>query len=976
MGRNSDSLAVRMSGQYEESIMSSIVIGTLYGQMSFMCLLILGVICFRFLKADDKTYSSRQFLAVGMLTAAAVVVDYIIAIIVYGLWAPEKLVLDTFTVIYFILIALLSYHWFLYCEAEQQSVFIRLKSGRIVRIAAQAAICIMMITVMYLKWTSFRNEMITEAVIAFIPAIYSCIRAFYKSFLPENYVNRDKYRRMASFAVLPVIMLFIQYFTPMLPSFVCGVTLGYMLVYSNGQKSLISTDLLTGINNRSAFDKYISAKVRVGSGHSQLYLYVIDVDDLKSINKEYGPLEGDKVLVATAFALKALAAEYDFYIARFDADEFAVAFDTTSGNMMQLIRKRIEERVPETAQNMQLEAPVTVTIGVAKYTGQSMPAWIAEAHMALENARTLKEGKGRSENELQKELFDATDMLLSEAEVRHESSDELDLDGLDEKLFPVLSEASQRIYMFVTNMETNVTRWSKNAFGFMGIDSEYDLNTEDRWKSKIHPDDIMMYQKEVDAVHSGKKDAFNLTYRVRDEDGVFVSCTGHGRIIKGVDGSPDIFAGSILNHGISDSVDSVTNLWNMKMLGSCLNDYIFRYESAAVLIIGITKYGHINDTYGYELGNEVLKNYGDELLKLVTGDLHVFRMDGTKFAFIKPYAEPDELSELYLKVKKVAEAGVKLGDGMVQLRLAGGAVTAKNYSGTPYNLLNSATYALSISKHEKHGDLVFFDSTIIHDNMKNMEQIAEIHKSVMDGCKGFFLCYQPIVSATDGRIVGAEALIRWKNEKYGFVPPDSFIPWLEEDPCIYILGNWIIETALVAAKRFKKVIPDFFINVNIAATQLENTAFRTDVLNMVERLDFPKEDLWIELTERCKDLDHDFLKREISFFKEHGIQIALDDYGTGSASLSLALELPVGEIKIDRSFTKDVMEDELKQAIVESILVFTGRIRMRSCIEGIETHEMAEYLKQFGPMYYQGYAYSKPVEEEAFMSLIKEQSGK
>lgn len=90
MGRNSDSLAVRMSGQHEESIMSSIVIGTLYGQMSFMCLLILGVICFRFLKADDKTYSSHQFLAVGMLTAAAVVVDYIIAIIVYGLWAPEK----------------------------------------------------------------------------------------------------------------------------------------------------------------------------------------------------------------------------------------------------------------------------------------------------------------------------------------------------------------------------------------------------------------------------------------------------------------------------------------------------------------------------------------------------------------------------------------------------------------------------------------------------------------------------------------------------------------------------------------------------------------------------------------------------------------------------------------------------------------------------------------------------------------------
>ena len=638
--------------QNEESIMSSIVIGTLYGQMSFMCLLILGVICLRFMKSDDKTYSNHQFLTVGMLTVAATVVDYIIAIIAYGLWEPGKLVFDTFTVIYFIFIALLSYHWFLYCEAEQQSVFIRLKSGRIVRIAAQSAICVMMLTVMSLKWTSLRNEMITEAVIAFIPAIYSCIRAFYKSFLPENYANRDKYRRLASFAVLPVIMLFIQFFTPMLPSFVCAVTLSYMLVYSNSQKSLISTDLLTGINNRSAFDKYISAKVNGTSGYSKLYLYLIDVDDLKSKNKKYGPLVGDKVLVATAFALKELAAEYDFYIARFDADEFVVAFDTTSENMMQLIRKRIEAHVTETAQNMQLEPLVTVTIGVAQYTGQSMPAWIAEANMALENARTLKEGKDRSENELQRELFDATDMLLSEAEVRHKSSDELDIDGLDETLFPVLSEASQRIYMFVTNMETNVTRWSKNAFGFMGIDSEYDLNTEERWKKKIHPDDMMLYQKEVDAVYSGKKDAFDLTYRIKDAEGVFVSCTGHGRIIKGVDGRPDIFAGSILNHGISDSVDSVTNLWNMKMLGSCLNDYIFRYESAAVLIIGITKYGHINDTYGYELGNEVLKNYGDELLKVVNGDLYVFRMDGTKFAFIKPYAEHDELRKLYLKVKK------------------------------------------------------------------------------------------------------------------------------------------------------------------------------------------------------------------------------------------------------------------------------------------------------------------------------------
>lgn len=946
--------------------MSSLVIGTLYGQMSFMCLLILGVICFRILKADDRTFKKYHFAAVGMLTAVAVVVDYICGLGFYGIIYMEQHTADMINIIYFILIALLSFHWFLYSEAEQNSVYVRLKSCKIAYMAAEIAIFVMMGAIMCIDWPKLKYEFMAETIISFMPAFYSCMRALHKSFKAEYYEARNNYRIIASFSALPLILIVIQTFTPMIPSFVCGITLSYMMVYSNKQKSMISKDALTGISNRESFDKYISAKVKNISDHSKLYLIMLDIDKFKDINKKYSSLEGDKAIQATAYALKELAAEYDFYVARYDADDFVAVVETTSDNMVGLIRKKIIEHVKNAGIRMKIQCPLSVTIGVAVYKGQDIPSWLNEAYMALENAKVTKSGIEEAQDDIER--------LLTEYENTRSDKAGLDVTGLDERIFPVFSEASQKMYIYVTNMETDVTRWSKNAQDFLELESEYDLATGDRWKSRIHPDDIVGYQKEIDAVYAGKKKSFSLTYRIKDKNGSYVSCTGHGQIIKGDGERPDLFAGTIVNHGIADKVDSVTNLWNMDAFNLCLDEYIFRYEAAAILLIGISKYGHINDTYGYALGNEVLKNFGAELLHLVGGELKVFRVDGAKFAFVMARTSQEEMEELYRKVKRIAESGIDLGAGKVQLRLAAGAAMVTNYSGKSDIIKNSATYALDTSKHERHGELVFFDSAVNDNDLKKLEQIAEIHRSVIAGCHGFFLCYQPIVSVETGRIVGAEALIRWKNEKYGLVPPDSFIPWLEEDPCIYTLGNWIIENALIAAKRFKKVIPEFFINVNIAATQLENTAFRTDVLDMVKRLDFPKEDLWIELTERCKDLDHDFLKREISFFKEHGIQIALDDYGTGSASLSLALELPVGEIKIDRSFTKDVMADELKQAIVESILVFTGRIKMRSCIEGIETHEMAEYLKKFGPMYYQGYAYSKPIEEEAFMTLIEEQA--
>lgn len=169
------------------------------------------------------------------------------------------------------------------------------------------------------------------------------------------------------------------------------------------------------------------------------------------------------------------------------------------------------------------------------------------------------------------------------------------------------------------------------------------------------------------------------------------------------------------------------------------------------------------------------------------------------------------------------------------------------------------------SKEDNHGDLVFFNEQIKDNDRLRLKMYSTIHKCVMNNMEGFFMCYQPIANSKTGQIVGMEALLRWKHRDFGEVPPGVFILWLEMEPCFFELGNWIIERSLLDAMEIRKTRPDFVVNVNISATQLENHGFRQTVTDILNRTKFPPEYLCMELTERCKNMDIEFLKSELDF---------------------------------------------------------------------------------------------------------------
>ena len=289
-------------------------------------------------------------------------------------------------------------------------------------------------------------------------------------------------------------------------------------------------------------------------------------------------------------------------------------------------------------------------------------------------------------------------------------------------------------------------------------------------------------------------------------------------------------------------------------------------------------------------------------------------------------------------------------------------------SQTVYACLN---YADEESKIHKQGELVEFRNDLNGKSHQRLEMLHAIRASIMRNYEGFYLLYQPVVDAQTEELIGAEALLRWRNDRYGTVPPDEFIPILESDPLFPELGEWILREAILAAKQIMKKNPGFVINVNLSYTQLEKPDFVDMVLRVLTDLDYPPECLCLEVTERCRLLDLELLKNVVASLKARGVLIALDDFGTGFSSIGILKEIPFNIIKIDRSFVRMIEENEVDRQIVRSIADLASVFSAKVCVEGIETSGMRDILNHYHVESFQGYYYAKPLMLEQFLTWRK-----
>lgn len=373
--------------------------------------------------------------------------------------------------------------------------------------------------------------------------------------------------------------------------------------------------------------------------------------------------------------------------------------------------------------------------------------------------------------------------------------------------------------------------------------------------------------------------------------------------------------------------------------------------------------------YGYTFGDKVLKKFADILRDHMRQGDHVFRGEGVSFMYCSKGYNLDEVKSLYSDLQHHFKHDIYVDGIRVAINIAGGAVLF-NEDFDMDSAQTSGRYALSKSKYENFGSLVVFNNEMFGDTGKNTELMNVMRKSINNKCEGYYLCYQPILDADSEKVIGAEALLRWKNDKYGEVPPGKFIGWLENDPSFLDLGGWILKTATRDAKEYMKTIPDFVINVNITYSQLQSKAFRRQVNSALNESGLPAEHLCLELTERCRLMNMDELKRELDYFKNLGIKIAIDDFGTGYASLNLLSDLNINTVKFDYGFTKELPNNEVNQSILKAIVECAKKLNVRVCLEGMESRELIDFTKQYEVYSYQGFYFSKPIVKEKFEEYI------
>lgn len=543
-------------------------------------------------------------------------------------------------------------------------------------------------------------------------------------------------------------------------------------------------------------------------------------------------------------------------------------------------------------------------------------------------------------------------------------------------LFPDIVKAitslAKKSYISITNLRNGVTWWSEKAMEYFGMQENYTIRGQEKSKRPIHPDDLEEFRRGFRERVAEKNMDEPWEYRVRDGS-TYNRISARAKMLKDKDGKPFVIVIRYNNYGISDEVDATTGLHTEPALDREIMEFLEESGQGTLLKIGLDQFSHINVMYGAAFSDKILNCAAQELLRLLKGKGYVYRLSGAKFVISFKKVSKAELQQIYDEIVEAFE-NTKVEGKKIPLKVSAGAIFMEPYMKETNAVRSRLTYALNHSRLEHHGELVIFNDEICGSDENQFELIGVIHQCATHNFEGFRMFYQPIADTKTGKIRGMEALLRWELEPYGMVSPGVFMEWLEQDPCIFDLGNWILRTALTDVQKLRKETEGFFVNVNVAAAQLERREFRSAVMNILKETGAKPEELCLELTERCRDLDIQFLRGEVDFFHSQGIKIALDDFGTGNSSLSLALELPFDELKVDMSFIRDIKQKPQNQAMVQSIVDYAKRTNTETCIEGIENKEVSDYIEQFGSTWQQGYYYSKPVPIDRFEEVLREKS--
>ena len=496
----------------------------------------------------------------------------------------------------------------------------------------------------------------------------------------------------------------------------------------------------------------------------------------------------------------------------------------------------------------------------------------------------------------------------------------------------------------VYDINGQMTRYSPAAVDLFGLPGEYIPDGVYSWTDYVHPEDRTRYEKVMDNLLENKSRGYDVTYRTRLKDGSYATLRYIGAVIHDADGKPELVGGIMINEGLMESTDPITVLRNQYGFFRDIAAAIELKKTCIAVLCGINRMSNINDEHGYTFGNSVLRQAGWLLQEAVGQEGVVYRMEGAKFAFLTESLSPEEVAVKYEKLRRAAQSGLPVENVRQVLSINGGMISFDSGSYDERTIYAGLNFAYNESKYYHNGKLVNYNGAIGMNTHESLELLAEVRDCILMDCKNFSLRYQPVFDAHTEKITSMEALLCWRSDRFGDVPPSAYVPVIERDYLFEELGYWILRRAMEDGLKILKIKPDMMLNVNISPAQIVDDFLFEEIDKISSSVGFPLKNLCFELTQSCRLIEPDILRRIVRTLKRKGILCLIDDFGSGVASIDFLRDLAPNFIKLEREYILHIKEPG-NLPIVRHLSELASELGTKVCLKGIENAEIREITK-------------------------------
>ena len=519
----------------------------------------------------------------------------------------------------------------------------------------------------------------------------------------------------------------------------------------------------------------------------------------------------------------------------------------------------------------------------------------------------------------------------------------------------------------------------------LGYTEESVRNTPSEWFTRVHPDDLDELKADINAHLDGHSHHFENEHRLRHMNGSYIWVVARGLALRDSNGKAFRFAGSIGDISkrkafegrlLKDAMhDPLTNLPNQAYFKEVLNHALSRMHRrddyyAAVLIIDLDRFKTINDSLGYEVGDQVLNEISTRLIRSLRALDTIARYNGDEFSILL-----EEINGLHdairitQRIQKDLVQPIIIENHRISINASIGIVTITRAYQDALEILRDADTAMFQAKANGRGRFEIFDKEIHSHSLSKLRLEDEIQQAIKN--EEFQIFFQPVVESGSGEIFYVEALLRWKHPVKGLIGTDTFISLAEESGQISILDKWVLKNACREARVWiDNGFDQLRLSVNISPGMLMNPDLPEIIRSSLADSGISNNMLVIEITESTGIYNSGIAIQNLFELTSLDIEICLDDYGLVASSLEQLKRLPVSTIKVAQSFIKDLPSNINDAAISEAIIKMAHILGMKVVCPGIENINQMNFVKEKGCDYFQGYLFAKPMNQAEFISLL------